>query len=85
MSTSVDTHAAGSQLPRLLERVEAGEEIIITRRGTPVARLVPAQTRSPVRFGVLKGQITLPGDIKDDEAEIARMFEDGDIFPHKEP
>ncbi len=30
------------QLPDLIDRVEAGEEIVITRQGRPVARLVPA-------------------------------------------
>jgi prevent-host-death family protein len=30
------------QLSDLIDRVEAGEEIVITRQGRPVARLVPA-------------------------------------------
>jgi prevent-host-death family protein len=34
---------AKNQLSRLLERAERGEEIVITRRGKPVARLVPFQ------------------------------------------
>jgi prevent-host-death family protein len=33
---------AKNRLSALLERVERGEEILITRRGRPVARLVPA-------------------------------------------
>jgi prevent-host-death family protein len=32
---------AKSRLGQLLDRVEAGEEIVITRRGKVVARLVP--------------------------------------------
>ncbi len=32
---------AKSHLSALLERVEAGEEIIIARRGKPIARLIP--------------------------------------------
>lgn len=32
---------AKAQLSALIERVEAGEEIIIARRGKPVARLIP--------------------------------------------
>ncbi len=32
---------AKAHLSALLERVEAGEEIVITRRGKPVARLIP--------------------------------------------
>ncbi len=34
---------AKAHLSALLERVEAGEEIIIARRGKPVARLIPEQ------------------------------------------
>jgi prevent-host-death family protein len=33
---------AKNKLSALLERVERGEEILITRRGKPVAKLVPA-------------------------------------------
>ena len=39
--TMVDTHQAETQLSRLLERVIAGEEIVIAKAGVPVARLVP--------------------------------------------
>ena len=35
---------AKNRLSALLERVERGEEILITRRGKPVAKLVPAVT-----------------------------------------
>ena len=38
---SVGVFEAKTTLSALLERVEAGEEIVITRRGVPVARLVP--------------------------------------------
>ncbi len=37
--TTVNTHEAKTQLSRLLERVEAGEEVIIARAGKPVAVL----------------------------------------------
>ena len=36
---------AKNKLSALLERVEQGEEILITRRGKPVAKLVPAVPR----------------------------------------
>jgi len=35
---------AKTHLAELLDRVEAGEEIVITRRGKPVARLAPLAT-----------------------------------------
>ena len=58
--TEVNVHEAKTHLSRLLMRVEAGEEILISRAGTPVARLVPARRgrgrRKPGRF-VGKGRI----------------------------
>jgi prevent-host-death family protein len=39
---SVGSYEAKTHLPRLLSRVEKGETITITRRGRPIARLVPA-------------------------------------------
>ena len=44
---TVNVHEAKTQLSKLLERVERGEEVVICRAGEPVARLVPA--RSPGR------------------------------------
>jgi prevent-host-death family protein len=48
--TSVGAYQAKTRLPELLDRVEKGERIVITRRGVPVAVLVPVQaerTREP--------------------------------------
>lgn len=39
---SVGSYHAKTHLPQLLDRVEHGETIVITRHGKPVARLVPA-------------------------------------------
>jgi len=39
--TIVNVHEAKTHLSRLLERVRAGEEIILAKAGKPVARLVP--------------------------------------------
>lgn len=38
---AVGAHEAKTNLGQLLDRVEHGEVIVITRHGTPVARLVP--------------------------------------------
>jgi prevent-host-death family protein len=37
----VNIHKAKTTLSKLLQRVAAGEEVVISNRGTPVARLVP--------------------------------------------
>jgi prevent-host-death family protein len=40
-AVSVGAYDAKTRLSELLDRVEKGEQIVITRRGRPVARLVP--------------------------------------------
>ncbi len=41
MSEPVNVHEAKTHLSKLLDRVEAGEEIVLARAGKPCARLVP--------------------------------------------
>jgi prevent-host-death family protein len=58
-TNQVTVHEAKTHLSRLLERVEDGEEVVIARGRTPVARLVPAARRSAQgrRFGALRGKV----------------------------
>jgi prevent-host-death family protein len=58
---TVKVHEAKTHLSRLLERVEAGEEITIARGKRPVAKLVPIVT-APRRPGLLKGKIWIAKD-----------------------
>jgi prevent-host-death family protein len=43
--TTVGAFEAKTHLAALLDRVERGEEVVITRRGKPVARLVAAEVK----------------------------------------
>jgi prevent-host-death family protein len=45
--TSIGSYEAKTHLPELLERVAKGERILITKRGQPVAMLVPARVGKP--------------------------------------
>jgi prevent-host-death family protein len=45
-------------------------EIIITKRGKPVARLVPFEEKRPDIFGYMKGTVTILGDIVGPTGEI---------------
>lgn len=45
MSTTVNIHEAKTHLSRLLERVQAGEEITIAKAGRPIARLTAIHER----------------------------------------
>jgi prevent-host-death family protein len=61
--TSVNVHEAKTKLSRLLQRVAAGEEIVISNRGIPVARLIPfRQVRGPRPLGVDKGRARIGDD-----------------------
>ena len=55
--TVVNIHEAKTHLSRLLERVRAGEEIIIAKGGTPFARLCPLESPPPRRPGLLHGRV----------------------------
>jgi prevent-host-death family protein len=51
-------HQAKTNLSKLIARAEAGEEVVITRGDSPVARLMPIETKTMKRrFGMLKGKI----------------------------
>jgi len=62
-AASYNIHEAKTQLSRIVERVERGEEVIISRAGTPVARVVPL-AGSPRRRGrgMLRGRLRLAED-----------------------
>ena len=62
---TVNVHEAKTQLSRLLVQVEAGEEVVIARRGEPVARLVCCKAKGKRRFGAMKGQIFVDDSILD--------------------
>ena len=55
----VNVHEAKTQLSRLLAQVEAGEEVVIARRGRPVARLVRCQPKGKRQPDVLKGKVKM--------------------------
>jgi antitoxin (DNA-binding transcriptional repressor) of toxin-antitoxin stability system len=50
----VSTTTARAQLASLIEAAIAGEDVVITRRSRPVARLV---RHGGVKFGVLEGKV----------------------------
>lgn len=62
-TTPVNIHDAKTGLSKLVERVEAGEEIVIARAGTPVAKLVGLKPgRARRRLGLLDGKLEIPDD-----------------------
>jgi prevent-host-death family protein len=69
-------HDAKTHLSRLAERAADGEEIVIARNGTPLARLVPVEQRKPRELGFWKGQVWMSDDFDDPLPwEIQKHFE----------
>jgi prevent-host-death family protein len=76
MEKAVNIHEAKTHLSRLIERVEAGEEIVLARAGRPVAKLVPiARSRSPRQFGFWKGRVVMHPGFDDPLPEFEESLE----------
>jgi prevent-host-death family protein len=78
---TVGSYEAKTHLPRLLSQVEKGESIIITKRGRPVARLVPANEppKRDVR-AVIEEMLRFRdehGPVLGDDLTVRQMKEEG--------
>lgn len=56
---TVNVSEAKAHLSRLLEQVESGAEVFITKKGKPMARVSRIKSKSKIRFGVLKGKVKI--------------------------
>ena len=72
-----NVHLAKTHLSELLERVADGEEVIISKAGVPVARLVPVVRMDDKRpLGTEKGRLVVPDDFDAPlPAEVLESFE----------
>ena len=70
--SQVNLNEAKTHLSKLIERVQAGEEIIIAKSGKPVARLVPLAPLTPRRPGLLTGRVedSFFEPLPDEEVEV---------------
>lgn len=78
---TVSVADAKARLSELLDRVEAGEDIVITRRGTAVARVTrAAEARPPLDLARLRAfRDTLP--MQDESSgEVVRRLRDSDRY-----
>ncbi|HTV12977.1 MAG TPA: type II toxin-antitoxin system prevent-host-death family antitoxin [Acidimicrobiales bacterium] len=75
MTKSVGVHEAKTHLSRLLDAVASGEEVVITRRGEPAARLV-AVPRARRAIGIDRGRLVVPEDFDAPlDPEVLAAFE----------
>jgi prevent-host-death family protein len=56
----VGVRALHDRLSEHLERVEGGAEVVVTRRGRPIARLSAVETPAPLEDLVRRGLVTPP-------------------------
>lgn len=71
----VNVHEAKTHLSRLLERVSAGEEIVIAKAGRPVAKLVPyLESDEPRKPGAWKGRVWIADDFDELPPDILAAF-----------
>lgn len=67
-------HEAKTHLSRLLREVAAGEEVIITRDGVAVAKIVPIRRSIEHIFGMDEGLYEVPEDFNDPLPELEQYF-----------
>lgn len=70
----VNIHEAKTHLSRLIERVSAGEEIVIGKAGKPVAKLVPYREGSSRTPGSWAGQVRIADDFDELPEDVAAAF-----------
>lgn len=74
----VNVSQAKTRLSRLIALAEASEEVVIARRGRPVARLVACKPRGKRRPGVLKGKAVITDEFFDPlPEEELKLWEGG--------
>ena len=70
----VNIYEAKTQLSRLVDKAASGEEVVISRNGRPVARLVGyAAHRKSRKLGILKGRVRVGRDF---DAPLPRQILD---------
>lgn len=69
-------HEAKTKLSQLVERAQAGEDIVIARNGKPVARLVPVANTATMAsvHGAWRGRVRIGDDFDELPDDIANAF-----------
>jgi len=74
--TQVGMHEAKTKLSQLVERAEAGEDIVIARNGKPVARLVPVISTASIASvrGAWRGRVRIAEDFDELPDDLSEAF-----------
>ena len=81
---TLNLYEAKAHLSELVDRAAAGEEIVIAKAGTPLARLVPLPPPRLREPGGWEGKVWIAPDFDDPlPPEIQKYFDDPQIFPEE--
>ena len=71
----VNIHDAKTNLSKLLEKAEAGEEVVIARDGKPIAKLIRFEkTKVKRKLGTAKGKVWIADDFDAPMPEFEQLF-----------
>lgn len=71
----VNIHEAKTNLSKLIEITQKGEEVIIGKAGKPVVKLVAYKDKlKPRKAGLLKGKIFVPENFNEEDPQINKLF-----------
>ena len=73
----VGAFEAKTHLSELLAEVEAGASVTITRRGKPVARLVPVTASAPDRLAAIRRLQRLGNSVRMSTTEVLEARDEG--------
>lgn len=76
-------YEAKTHLSSLIAQVEAGEEVILSRAGKPVARIVPwsEPAKAKRQLGLLSGRIVETPGVWDEEEDMTSLMAAEPVFP----
>ena len=60
---TVNIYDAKTRLSQLVDKAASGEDVVVSRNGKPLVRITRlASSKRSVKFGLLKGKLTVPAD-----------------------
>ena len=76
-SFSVGAYEAKTNLPRLLDQVERGDTVTITKHGRAVARLVPVSSRTSMPEAVISALLSARSGVRRGSDSVREMVDEG--------
>lgn len=75
MQQVINIHDAKTNLSKLIEKTQKGEDILIAKAGKPIAKLTAyKEPQKPRKLGLWKGKVWMAPDFNDEDEEINKLF-----------